>query len=112
MDVNDGKYQQKQLKSLNFSISIDQYDKLKKLKQQGFCKTMYILRLVAFYMANYDTTKIKTYKDFGFTVKQSKHYRVDLPIDIYNKLEEQKNSAKMSKSKLMRIGLNEILNFM
>lgn len=97
---------------LHFTMSENQYKKLRILKKEGFCKTMYILRLAAFYIASLQYKDVKSYKDVDFETKTGKHYKVDLPSDLYNKMKTQADLCGFSMSKLMRIGINDTLYFM
>lgn len=97
---------------LHFTMSRKQYKNLKFLKDKGYCKIMYILRLAAVYISYTDTNNVKSYKDMDFNAKEGKHYKVDLPKEIYLKIENKKNETGFSMSKLLRIGLNDVLNFM
>ena len=45
----------------------------------------------------------------GFETKTGKHYKVDLPSDLYNKMKTQADLCGFSMSKLMRIGINDTL---
>jgi len=100
------------LKPLSFTMTQKQFNKLKKLKKEAYCKSMYILRFAAYYITNIDETEIKSYKDFDFNTSGGVPYKVDLPIDLYNKINEKSQVLGYSMSKLMRISLNDILNFM
>lgn len=100
------------LTPLHFTMSETQYTKLKTLKLEAYCKTMYILRLSAYYIATIDKKEVKAYKDLDFKTKSGKHYKVDLPNELYAKMKEQSETCGLSMSKLLRIGLNDILNFL
>ena len=97
---------------LHFTMSESQYLKLKKLKQEGYCKIMYILRYATFYVIYSNEKNIRAYKDLEFKTKTGKHYKVDLPINVYNKMKEKSDMSGLSMSKLIRIGLNDVLSFL
>lgn len=98
------------IKSFSFYLSEEQFRKLKILKNHGYCKIMYIIRLAAYHIANMQVQKIKSYKDLNFSIKNGKHYKVDLPLEVYFKLESKKKETGLSRSKLIRIGLCDVLN--
>lgn len=98
------------LTPLHFTMSKTQYYNLQKLKKEGFCKIMYILRYTACYIVKREEN-IKSYKDNDFSTKTGKHYKVDLPNEIYNDIERIAENKRLSMSKVMRIGLNDVLNF-
>lgn len=107
MFLSDGK---KNVKSFSFYLSEEQFLKLKFLKEHGYCKIMYIIRLAALHIADMQNQQIKTYKDLRFSIQNGKHYKVDLPLGVYDKLENKKQETGLSKSKLMRIGLFDVLS--
>lgn len=94
---------------LHFTMSKNQYEKLRILKTKGYCKIMYILRFAAVYIVTQEEKEIKAYKDFDFRTKEGKHYKVDLPKELYEEMQEKSSLCGFSLSKLLRIGLNDIL---
>lgn len=101
----------KKITPLHFTLSESQYIKLQKLKMEGYCKVMYILRYSAFYiMLRKD--EVKAYKDLDFNTKKGKHYKVDLPNEVYAELKKISEATGFSMSRIMRIALNETLSFL
>lgn len=101
----------KKITPLHFTLSESQYKKLQRLKGEGFCKVMYILRYAAFYIIE-NQDEIKAYKDLDFNTKTGQHYKVDLPNEIYAEIKRISETTGFSMSRIMRIALNEILGFM
>lgn len=101
----------KNLETLYFSLSEAQYLKLRRLKDEGFCKIMYILRYSAMYVVN-NKDALRAYKDKDFNTRSGKRYKVDLPIELYKKMEDVATETGLSMSKIMRIGLNDVLSFL
>lgn len=100
------------LKALPFTMTSNQFQRLKKLKKEGYIKTMYMLRFSAYYIATVKEEEIKAYRDFGFNTTEGVPYKVDLPIELYKLINERAKKMGYSMSKLMRISLNDILDFM
>lgn len=101
----------KKITALSFILSETQYRNLQKLKSEGFCKTMYILRFAAFYIVD-NPDEVRAYKDSDFNTKKGQLYRVELPNEIYAKMKKISETTGFSMSRIMRIGLNEVLSFM
>lgn len=96
---------------LHFTMSKNQYDKLKELKDHGFCKIMYLLRFAAYSISKTEGNNIKVYVDHDFSTKEGKHYKIDLPTNVYQDIKQLSENTGLSMSKLMRIGINNTLKF-
>lgn len=103
--------ERKNLTTLQFTLSKSQYERLQRLKSEGFCKIMYIIRYSAFYIV-LKKDEIKAYKDLDFNTKAGKAYKVDLPNDVYLEIKKLADTTGFSMSRIMRIGLNETLKFL
>lgn len=97
---------------LYFTMTDIQYEYLKDLKTIGYCKIMHILRFIAFKISKMNKRDIKAYMDSDFSIKRSKNYKILLPRKIYEDIQRKSDETGLSKSKLMRIGINDLLYFM
>ena len=97
---------------LYFTMTDIQYEHLKELKITGYCKIMHILRFIAFKISKINKREIKAYMDSDFSIKRSKSYKILLPRKVYDDIQRKSDETGLSKSKLMRIGINDLLYFM
>lgn len=96
------------MKSIHFTLTVEQHDALKKIKQKNFVRILYMLRLGALY-ATLNERKLRKVYDQGYCFKKAKHYRVTLKKEMYEEIEQLSQKHKISKSRIMRIGINEFL---
>lgn len=98
------------MKSLHFTLSDSQHKILKKLKEENFIKIIYIIRLGAAIVSKKPGI-IKKSNDADYCHKEAKHYKIDLKNEVYDEICQLSKTKKISKGKILRIGINEIIKF-
>lgn len=106
MDV--GTRAQQDIKTMYFTMSKNQYETLKQIKKESFVKILYLIRLGALIVIKKPSI-LKWDNDNDYAYNSSKHYQIAVKKDIYEKICELSENTKMSKSKILRIGINEII---
>lgn len=93
---------------LHFTMTNNQYKTLRKMKDTNFIKIIYAIRMAAFYAIQNENI-LRKQNDIGYSIHDSKHYRISLKKEIYDEMSSMAASHQISKSQFVRIALNGFL---